>query len=115
LTHVTGILARERKNSDVIADAPANGMFASTSTESAGSRRKLAVFCGEFMIRSRSALIAAFTAAERDYIRRELDQFFSTLPTVAEGRTSPRDDRPSSTGKSLPCQRESMPNTSSNL
>src|ERR1700733_12053358 len=27
----------------------------------------------------------AFTAAERDYIRRELDMFFSTLPTVAEG------------------------------
>jgi len=26
-----------------------------------------------------------FTAGERDYIRRELDMFFSTLPTVAEG------------------------------
>jgi hypothetical protein len=26
-----------------------------------------------------------FTAKERDYIRRELDMFFSTLPTVAEG------------------------------
>ena len=26
-----------------------------------------------------------FTPAERDYIRRELDMFFSTLPTVAEG------------------------------
>jgi hypothetical protein len=25
-----------------------------------------------------------FTAGERDYIRRELDMFFSTLPTVAE-------------------------------
>jgi hypothetical protein len=30
-------------------------------------------------------MIAGFTAAERDYIRRELDQFFSTLPSVAEG------------------------------
>jgi hypothetical protein len=30
-------------------------------------------------------MIAGFTAAERDYIRRELDQFFSALPTVAEG------------------------------
>ncbi len=30
-------------------------------------------------------MIARFTAGERDYIRRELDQFFSTLPTVAEG------------------------------
>ena len=26
-----------------------------------------------------------FTAVERDYIRRELDMFFSTLPSVAEG------------------------------
>jgi hypothetical protein len=25
------------------------------------------------------------TTAERDYIRRELDMFFSTFPTVAEG------------------------------
>jgi hypothetical protein len=31
------------------------------------------------------AMIAGFTAAEQDYIRRELDQFFSTLPTVADG------------------------------
>jgi hypothetical protein len=30
-------------------------------------------------------LLAGFTAGERDYIRRELDQFFSTLPSVAEG------------------------------
>jgi hypothetical protein len=30
-------------------------------------------------------MIAGFTAGERDYIRRELDMFFSTLPTVAEG------------------------------
>jgi len=28
---------------------------------------------------------AALTPAERDYIRRELDMFFSTLPSVAEG------------------------------
>ena len=27
----------------------------------------------------------SFTPAERDYVRRELDMFFSTLPTVAEG------------------------------
>ena len=27
----------------------------------------------------------AFTPGERDYIRRELDQFFSTLPSVANG------------------------------
>ena len=29
--------------------------------------------------------IRGFTAGEREYIRRELDQFFSSLPTVAEG------------------------------
>jgi hypothetical protein len=28
---------------------------------------------------------AAFTPGEREYIRRELDRFFSTLPSVAEG------------------------------
>jgi hypothetical protein len=30
-------------------------------------------------------MIAGFTPGERDYIRRGLNQFFSTLPTVAEG------------------------------
>jgi len=30
---------------------------------------------------------APFTLAERDYVRRELSMFFSTLPTVAEGFT----------------------------
>jgi len=33
----------------------------------------------------RNAMIAEFTSGERDYIRHELDQFFSTLPTVAQG------------------------------
>jgi len=28
---------------------------------------------------------AAFTPGERDYIRHELDRFFSTLPSVADG------------------------------
>ena len=28
---------------------------------------------------------ATFTPAERDYVRRELDMFFSSYPTVAEG------------------------------
>src|SRR5271170_4871726 len=43
---------------------------------------------------------AALTAKERDYIRRELDMFFSTLPTVAEGfmlrtwRSGPQAGRP---------------------
>jgi len=30
-------------------------------------------------------MIAGFTSAEREYIRSELDMFFSTLPSVAEG------------------------------
>jgi len=37
------------------------------------------------MSTKQSGMIAGFTAGERDYIRRELDQFFSTCPTVAEG------------------------------
>jgi len=43
---------------------------------------------------------APFTPAERDYIRRELDMFFSTLPSVAEGfhlkrwRGGPQADQP---------------------
>jgi hypothetical protein len=42
----------------------------------------------------------ALTPAERDYIRRELDMFFSTFPTVAEGfqlktwRTGPQAGQP---------------------
>ena len=34
---------------------------------------------------SKQAPATGFSASERDYIRRELDMFFSTLPTVAEG------------------------------
>lgn len=30
-------------------------------------------------------LAATLTAGEREYVRRELDQFFSTFPSVAEG------------------------------
>ena len=37
------------------------------------------------MGKTRTGTIAGFTAGEREYIRRELDQFFSTLPSVAEG------------------------------
>ena len=37
------------------------------------------------MTKMQTALTAGFTPGERDYIRRELDMFFSTLPTVAEG------------------------------
>ena len=33
----------------------------------------------------RTPTIATFTPGERDYIRRELDMFFSTLPAVADG------------------------------
>ena len=34
---------------------------------------------------SKTAAPDAFSPAERDYIRRELDMFFSTLPSVADG------------------------------
>ena len=37
------------------------------------------------MITFENATGAEFTSGEREYIRRELDQFFSTLPSVAEG------------------------------
>jgi hypothetical protein len=37
------------------------------------------------MTKTQTAPSAGFTPGERDYIRRELDVFFSTLPTVAEG------------------------------
>lgn len=34
---------------------------------------------------TQKTMIAGFTPGERDYIRRELHQFFSTLPSAAEG------------------------------
>ena len=34
---------------------------------------------------TQTTMIAGFTAREQDYIRRELDPFFSTLPRVADG------------------------------
>src|ERR1700760_2370393 len=37
------------------------------------------------MSKLQDRMIAGFTSGERDYIRRELDVFFSTLPRVAEG------------------------------
>jgi len=37
------------------------------------------------MAKMQTAPAAGFTPGERDYIRRELDMVFSTLPTVAEG------------------------------
>jgi 2-hydroxychromene-2-carboxylate isomerase len=37
------------------------------------------------MNKPQDRMIAGFTPSERDYIRRELDRFFTTLPSVAEG------------------------------
>jgi 2-hydroxychromene-2-carboxylate isomerase len=37
------------------------------------------------MSKTQTGPTAGFAPGERDYIRRELDMFFSTLPTVAEG------------------------------
>jgi hypothetical protein len=39
----------------------------------------------ESMTKSDRPAASGFTPAEREYIRRELDQFFSTLPSVADG------------------------------
>lgn len=40
---------------------------------------------GGVMSNLQRATAAGFTPGERDYIRRELDMFFSTFPTVADG------------------------------
>jgi hypothetical protein len=37
------------------------------------------------MLTSPTTAASEFSPAEREYVRRELDVFFSTLPTVAEG------------------------------
>jgi hypothetical protein len=37
------------------------------------------------MSKTPERMIAGFTTGEREYIRRELDIFFSTLPSIAEG------------------------------
>jgi len=37
------------------------------------------------MSKKQRDMVAGFTPGERDYIRRELDRFFSTLPSDAEG------------------------------
>lgn len=37
------------------------------------------------MSKSQKRIIAGLTPGERDYIRRELDVYFTTLPSVAEG------------------------------
>ena len=48
--------------------------------------------------------VTDFSPNERDFIRRELDMFFSTLPTVAEGfqlktwRGGPQAGKPRSAG-----------------
>jgi hypothetical protein len=52
------------------------------------------------MTTSDNAPVAVFTPGEREYIRRELDQFFSFLPSVAGGfalrtwRGGPQKDQP---------------------
>ena len=39
----------------------------------------------EAMSKTQDRMIAGFTSGERDYIRSELDIYFSSLPSVAEG------------------------------
>ena len=50
-----------------------------------GLRPVIAACYGARMSKTQDRMIAGFIAAERDYIRRELDVFFSTLPSVVEG------------------------------
>jgi hypothetical protein len=50
-----------------------------------GLRPEIAACYVVRMSKLQDRMIAGFTAGERDYIRRELDMFFSTLPSVAEG------------------------------
>ena len=52
---------------------------------SPGLRPEIAACYVVCMSKLQDRMIAGFTAGERDYIRRELDIFFSTLPSVAEG------------------------------
>ena len=60
---------------------------AATPSSGAGeSRTASAAYANRHrMSKTQTAPIAGFTPGERDYIRRELDMYFSTLPTVAEG------------------------------
>ena len=50
-----------------------------------GMRLKAGACYVAAMSKTPERMIAGFTTGERDYIRRELDIFFSTLPSVAEG------------------------------
>ena len=52
---------------------------------SSGTAPAIAVCYGVRMSKRQDQMIAGFTTGERDYIRRQLDIFFSTLPSVAEG------------------------------
>jgi hypothetical protein len=50
-----------------------------------GLRPAIAACYGARRSKTQDRMISGFTATERDYIRREPDVFFSTLPSVAEG------------------------------
>ena len=59
---------------------------ATPSVDARESRTASAAYANRHrMSKTQTVPIAGFTPGERDYIRRELDMFFSTLPTVAEG------------------------------
>ena len=66
--------------------APTSRNLQQSSSSSSNTRNGKAT-CANLssMSTMQTAPLAGFTPRERDYIRRELDMFFSTLPTVAEG------------------------------
>ena len=59
--------------------------FPSGVSSHRGLRPEIAACYVARMGKQQDRMIAGFTSGERDYIRRELDIFFSTLPSVAEG------------------------------
>jgi hypothetical protein len=67
--------------------APTSRNLQQSSSSSSGNTRNGKATCANLssMSTMQTAPLAGFTPRERDYIRRELDMFFSTLPTVAEG------------------------------
>ncbi len=66
--------------------APHSPQCATPSVGAGESRTASAAYANRHrMSKTQTAPPAGFTPGERDYIRRELDMFFSTLPSVAEG------------------------------
>jgi hypothetical protein len=72
--------ARNPPTADVRAKPGRGGLEAASARTYAAGYASL-----PSMSKMQSEVIETFTSSERDYIRRQLDRFFSTLPTVADG------------------------------